>query len=300
MGRGCRSRRAPEYMRQLCGQRMKEDRQMELSGRLQAVASLVTAGHRVADIGTDHAYIPIYLVQEGLSASAIAMDVNRGPLKRAKEHVKQNGMEGRIELRLSDGFEKLEPSQADTAVIAGMGGPLMLRILEAYPETVRSLRELVLQPQSETAKVRAFLLEKGFLFIREDMVKDDGKYYPMMKVAPPQGGRCAGLGRDTGKRQESIRQGIHPESKDAEKKQESGCREQEAAPVWDETEIRYGKLLLEMKHPVLREYLIREEAIRRQILEGLRGQSGERITGRKRELEEELEYIRKGLGRYAV
>lgn len=287
-------------MRQFCGQRMKEDRQMELSGRLQAVASLVTAGHRVADIGTDHAYIPIYLVQEGLSASAIAMDVNAGPLKKAEEHIKQNGMEGRIELRLSDGFEKLGPSQADTAVIAGMGGPLMLRILEAYPGTVRSLRELVLQPQSETAKVRAFLLEEGFLFIREDMVKDDGKYYPMMKVAPPRGGRSGGQEKAAEDGREPDGQGICPESTAPEKRRKSGAGGQEAACVWDETEVRYGKLLLEMKHPVLREYLMREEAIRQQILKGLQGQAGERILGRKAELEEELGYIRKGLGRYAM
>ena len=79
-----------------------------------------------------------------------------------------------------------------------------------------------------------------------------------------------------------------------------GCGKPETPDVWDETEVRYGKLLLEMRHPVLREYLLREEAIRLQILDGLLGQSGERITGRKRELEEELEYIRKGLKHYAV
>ena len=300
MRHGCRSRRSPEYMRQICGQQMKEDRQMELSGRLQAVASLVTAGHRIADIGTDHAYIPIFLVQEGRSDSAIAMDVNEGPLKKAEEHVKESGMEGRIELRLSDGLEKLGPGEADTAVIAGMGGPLMLRILKAYPKTVGSLRELVLQPQSETAKVRAFLLEEGFLFLREELVKEDGKYYPMMKVVPPHDGSFGSPGKDGENRKEPVRQGIQPEKKDAEDNREPGCGKPETPDVWDETEVRYGKLLLEMRHPVLRDYLLREEAIRLQILDGLLGQSGERITGRKRELEEELEYIRKGLKHYAV
>ena len=256
---------------------MKEDRQMELSGRLQAVASLVTAGHRVADIGTDHAYIPIYLLQEGLAESAIAMDVNEGPLKKAEEHVKENGMEGKIRLRLSDGFEKLEPFEADTAVIAGMGGPLMIRILSAYPEVTRSMKELVLQPQSEIAKVRAFLLEEGFLFIQEDMVKDDGKYYPMMKAAPPKDGRRGG-------RRKGAEKSLEPDR----------------ACVWDETGIRYGKLLLEMRHPVLREYLDRELEIRQNILAGLQGQTGERIRIRRMELKEELDYIRKGLDYYAV
>lgn len=244
---------------------------MELSRRLQAVASLVTVGHRVADIGTDHAYIPIYLMEEERAAFAIAMDVNEGPLKKAKEHVDRSCLKDKIELRLSDGFEKLKPFEADTAVIAGMGGPLMIRILEEYQETTLSLKECILQPQSEIAKVRAFLLEKGFLFIREDMVKDDGKYYPMMKVAVPQSYRVS------------------------HKK-----KEQENISVWDETEIRYGKLLLEMRHSVLKEYLDREYAIRQQILKGLEGKTGKAITKRREELGEELIYIRKGMDYYAV
>lgn len=244
---------------------------MELSRRLQAVASLVTVGHRVADIGTDHAYIPIYLMEEERVAFAIAMDVNEGPLKKAKEHVDRSCLKDKIELRLSDGFEKLKPFEADTAVIAGMGGPLMIRILEEYQETTLSLKECILQPQSEIAKVRAFLLEKGFLFIREDMVKDDGKYYPMMKVAVPQSYRVS------------------------HKK-----KEQENISVWDETEIRYGKLLLEMRHSVLKEYLDREYAIRQQILKGLEGKTGKAITKRREELGEELIYIRKGMDYYAV
>ena len=272
---------------------------MVLSDRLQAVASLVTAGHRVADIGTDHAYIPIYLLQEGLAESAIAMDVNEGPLKKAEEHVKENGMEGKIRLRLSDGFEKLEPFEADTAVIAGMGGPLMIRILSAYPEVTRSMKELVLQPQSEIAKVRAFLLEEGFLFIQEDMVKDDGKYYPMMKAAPPRDGRRGGQSKGAEKSLEPDRLKTWKE-RECGGWMESGSPEQDTLCVWDEAEIRYGKLLLEMRHPVLREYLDREQAIRQNILAGLRGQTGERIRIRRMELEEELDYIWKGLEYYAV
>lgn len=283
----------------MCGRRTAEDGQMELSDRLQAVASLVTAGHRVADIGTDHAYIPIFLLQEGLAGSAIAMDVNEGPLRKAEEHIRENGMEGRIRLRLSDGFEKLEPFEADTAVIAGMGGPLMLRILNAYPKVTRSLKELVLQPQSEIAKVRAFLLEEGFLFIQEDMVRDDGKYYPMMKVVPPQGGSIGSRSKGSEKSPEPDRLKTQNE-RERGGWPESGSLEQDTVCLWGETEIRYGKLLLEMRHPVLKEYLDREQAIRQNILAGLREQTGERIRIRRMELEEELEYIRKGLDYYAV
>lgn len=258
---------------------------MELSCRLQAVASLVTAGYRVADIGTDHAYIPIYLIQEGLASAAIAMDINRGPLKKAEEHVTASGMKEKIELRLSDGFEKLKPSEAEAAILAGMGGPLMIRILKAYPEVTLSMRELVLQPQSEIAKVRAFLLEEGFFFIQEDMVKDDGKYYPMMKVAPPgHGGYCH-----------------QPESGDQNHvAYEAQGRIGENCDPWKETEVRYGKLLLEMKHPVLREYLNREYRIRQKILSGLEEKGGEKIRQRRIELKEEMGYIRKGLEYYGV
>lgn len=147
----------------------------------------------------------------------------------------------------------------------------MIRILEEYQETMLSLKECILQPQSEIAKVRAFLLEEGFLFIREDMVKDDGKYYPMMKVAVPQ---------------------AHQASHEAES--------QEMVMAWDETELRYGKLLLEMRHPVLKEYLERESAIRLQILKGLEGKKGAVIAKRRQELGEELKYIRKGMDYYAV
>lgn len=306
---------------------------MELSGRLLAVASLVTAGYRVVDIGTDHAYIPIYLVQKGLTDSAIAMDINEGPLKRAKAHVKESGMEGKIGLRLSDGFEKLRPSEADAAVLAGMGGPLMIRLLKEYPETVLSLQELILQPQSETAKVRAFLLEEGFFFLREDMVKDDGKYYSMMKVSPPHRGSVgSSYGRQAGARdvnegrvqdepeaRDTKKSNIwdEPEARDTKKSNiwdESGVQDRKKSSIWNEPEawdtkksdiwdepgVRYGKLLLEMRHPVLREYLDREYVIRQNILSGLKGRTGEKIRKRRAELEEEMKYIRKGLEYYAV
>ena len=132
---------------------------MELSRRLQAVAAMVTAGYTLADIGTDHAYIPIYLVEHQIVPRAVAMDINEGPLDRARAHVEKHGLTGQIALRLSDGMKELRPGEAQSAVIAGMGGALMIRILQDSKETVESLRECILQPQSEIAKVRAFLLQ---------------------------------------------------------------------------------------------------------------------------------------------
>ena len=155
---------------------------MELSKRLQAVAGLVTAGSVLADIGTDHAYIPIWLTESGRIRGAVAMDVNPGPLERAEENIREHGLKDHICTRLSDGFAALKPGEADCAVIAGMGGGLTVRILREGRSIVRTLKECILQPQSEIEKVRAFLLEEGFLFIKEDMVEEDGKYYPMMKA----------------------------------------------------------------------------------------------------------------------
>ncbi len=158
---------------------------MELSKRLQAVADLVTAHYKLADIGTDHAYIPIYLTQQKKITEAVALDVNEGPLQRAEEHIRENGLEAEIETRLSNGFQALQPGEVQSAVIAGMGGGLVIRILTEGEEVVRKLEECILQPQSEIEKVQAFLLEKGYEFTEEDMVCEDGKYYPMMKVRPP-------------------------------------------------------------------------------------------------------------------
>ena len=92
---------------------------MELSKRLQAVADLVTAHYKLADIGTDHAYIPIYLTQQKKITEAVALDVNEGPLQRAEEHIRENGLEAEIETRLSNGFQALQPGEVQSAVIAG-------------------------------------------------------------------------------------------------------------------------------------------------------------------------------------
>ena len=122
---------------------------MELSKRLRAVADLVTAGYQVADIGTDHAYIPIFLTETGKTDYAVAMDVNKGPLRKAQENICAYKMEEQIETRLSDGFSALKVQEVQSAVIAGMGGNLVIRILEEGHDVVSCLKECILQPQSE-------------------------------------------------------------------------------------------------------------------------------------------------------
>lgn len=155
---------------------------MELSKRLQAVAGLVTPDLKIADIGTDHAYIPIWLVEQGISPSAIAMDINQGPLEKAKENIVLHGLTSRIKTRQSDGMRQLKPSEAESVVIAGMGGGLVIKILEDVKEQDLGIKEWILQPQSELKKVREYLNESGYRIVDETMILDEGKFYPMMKA----------------------------------------------------------------------------------------------------------------------
>ena len=155
---------------------------MELSKRLQAVADLVSDGMTVADVGTDHGYIPIHLLETGKCPKAFAMDVNRGPLLRAQKHIAEHGLGEQIETRLSDGVKGLQVGECDAVVIAGMGGALTVKILDEGKDVFKNLKEFILQPQSELSKVREYLYEQGYCVVAEYMVQEDGKFYPMMKV----------------------------------------------------------------------------------------------------------------------
>ena len=235
---------------------------IELSKRMQAVADMVTPGNIAADIGTDHAYIPIYLIENNISPKVFALDVNKGPLDIAAEHVSTYDFNDRIILRLSDGLNALNEKEAETVIIAGMGGALEIRIISSKMNVVNSLKELVLQPQSELKKVREFLIEEGFYIKEENMVLDEGKYYPMMKVIPP----SAGLKNE----------------------------------IWSDVELYYGKHLLKSKNDVLQEFILKELSIKEDILCKLI--NGDKIKYSKRieELKEEINICKKGLKYYEV
>ena len=149
---------------------------MQLSLRLSAIAEMVTEGNRLVDVGCDHGYLPVYLIFEKKIPQAIAADVGKGPLSRAREHIHQYGLDNYIETRLSDGLKEIGKEEGDTLVIAGMGGPLMEKILTEGEETRKGFRELILQPQSDIPHVRKFLFENGYHIVNEEMVLEEGKF----------------------------------------------------------------------------------------------------------------------------
>lgn len=153
-----------------------------LSARMQAVADMVSPGNRVADVGCDHGYVSIYLVQQRRTEHVIAMDVNKGPLQRAREHVEEAGLLAYITLRLSDGLLEFQTGEADSLICAGMGGRLIQRILLQEPEKTASFKELILQPQSELKDFRLFLTDLGYCIVSEDMIQEEGKFYPVIKA----------------------------------------------------------------------------------------------------------------------
>ncbi len=155
---------------------------MELSLRLQRIADFVPEGSTVADIGTDHAHLPIWLIEQKKIKKAYAMDIGEGPLSRATEVIHKYQMDDVIETRLGDGLDGLEAGEADTVVIAGMGGPLICSILEKRKDLWDSISQFILSPQSELQMVRKFLRNNGLVIVREEMLVDMDKYYTVMKV----------------------------------------------------------------------------------------------------------------------
>ena len=153
---------------------------MELSPRLAAIAARVPPGFRLADIGTDHAYLPAYLLLEGTIPSAVASDVNRGPLDRGRETARQAGVEEKVDFRLSDGLNGLEANEADVIVIAGMGGELIARILSEAPWTREKL--LLLQPMTAQPELRRWLNGNGYRIEGEAVVREGQKLYVILTV----------------------------------------------------------------------------------------------------------------------
>ena len=218
---------------------------------------MITSGGVLADVGTDHGYIPIALMEMNKIRGAIAMDINEGPLARAKEHIVSAGLEEYIQTRLSDGVQALRVQEEDSILISGMGGELVVHILGEGEEVCAAAAELILQPQSEIRKVRQFLREHKYKIVDEDMVCEDGKYYPMMRVIPVES-------------------------------DESWSKMDEESRIACDI---YGPLLLRNGNPVLRRFLVRQHRQLTELLQKLGQQKPTEAIGRRiSELKEELSY----------
>ena len=148
---------------------------MKLDARLAAVASLVKQGSTLIDVGTDHAYLPCFLVQTGVCPRAVAADLRTGPLENARATIAACGLESKIETRLSNGLDAFTPQKGCTVVLAGMGGLLIAELLARTPWVFDQSVQLVAQPMSHAEDVRAFFFENGFQIDRE-VCAEDGRH----------------------------------------------------------------------------------------------------------------------------
>lgn len=264
---------------------------MELSKRLQAVADLLDCHEKIADIGCDHGFVSIYLIESKKASWCLAMDVNSGPLERAREHVLEKRLSTYIETRLSDGAKEIQfvkdecgkdKLEVEAALIAGMGGRLMIQIIKDSLQKFQSMEEFVLQPQSEIAKVRQFIREIGYHIAKEDMILEDGKYYPMMKVVRgivetdfianvPKSLRAKCILGDGKLKEDELNTRLQV--------------------VFDE----YGEHLLKEKHQVLLQFLCKEKDNYQEIYAKLLQMDTEKSESRRKEIDEKLELINLGL-----
>lgn len=244
-------------------------REVVLSQRLKRLTDMVSRGKSVVDVGCDHGFLSIYLVQHGISPKVLAMDVRKGPLSRAREHIAEYGMEDYIETRLSDGLLEYNAGETQSLVCAGMGGKLMMKILTESEEKAKALEELILQPQSELPAFRRFLNTEGYLVLDEDILCEEGKFYFLFKVrfAPEE---CV-------------------EERNSDRENSAG-----KAVLYE----KYGKLLLERKHPVLRQYLMFMKETAKEIEAGLENEQGERAQLRLEEVRRERADLDAALGMY--
>lgn len=151
---------------------------MELSDRLKLIAGYVKKCDFLADIGTDHAYIPVYLLQKGIIKRAVGSDISRGSVEKARKNAQRYGMTEFIDLRCGDGLEAIrDDEQPDCIVIAGMGGMLAIEVMKKKLSVLKGAERIILQPQRDIDRVRYFMHENGFKIVDEAMIIEDKKFY---------------------------------------------------------------------------------------------------------------------------
>lgn len=276
---------------------------INISERLKCVAGLVNKGARVVDIGTDHAYLPIYLVQNGISNKVYACDVRKEPLRRAKLHIDEYGLSDKITTQLCDGLKGINKGDVDTVTICGMGGKLMKNILKAGIDKLGDNTQLVLSAQSELRDFRKYLLETGIDIKSEHMLLEDGKYYFIFD--------CVYNTQDeyylnvTNIQQNNIYENaaaagdIH--NNDSHKEDyDKEDNDKKKITAYAEEELRYGRYLLDNKSEVLYEYLNKELTSCNNIRNSLINNKEQSISIKSRihAIDEDIAVINKALGRW--
>lgn len=276
---------------------------INISERLKCVAGLVNKGARVADIGTDHAYLPIYLVQNGISNKVYACDVRKEPLRRAKLHIDEYGLSDKITTQLCDGLKGINKGDVDTVTICGMGGKLMKNILKAGIDKLGDNTQLVLSAQSELRDFRKYLLETGIDIKSEHMLLEDGKYYFIFD--------CVYNTQDeyylnvTNIQQNNIYENaaaagdIHNNDSHREDYDKED-NDKKKITAYAEEELRYGRYLLDNKSEVLYEYLNKELTSCNNIRNSLINNKEQSISIKSRihAIDEDIAVINKALGRW--
>ncbi len=159
---------------------------IKLSPRLEVIAGCVAGAESMADIGTDHGYLPAYLVENNLVSFAIAGDINQQPLKKAEKIISAQQLQKQIETRLGSGLSVLKPGEVEVVVMAGMGGMLIRDLLEAQLDVAMAVKKLVLQPMNNQALLRRYLETARFSITREDLAREGERVYEIIVVKPGQ------------------------------------------------------------------------------------------------------------------
>lgn len=244
------------------------EKKVHLSKRLQMIADLMSFHTIIADIGCDHGYVSIYMIQNKIADRVIAMDIRKGPLKRAEENIKKYHC-NHIETRLSDGAKELKEKEVQAILISGMGGGLMIKILSESQSVICNLQEMVLQPQSELEEVRRYLEQIGFVITKEQMTVEDGKYYTALQV---QNGLFVS--------------------------QKSRFASEKTLEKQKEVEYRYGKYLLMHKDEILFRFLQKELKKYQMILQQLEQSDLQRNQQKYLQMKQEYQLCQEGLKYY--
>ena len=226
---------------------------MKLTDRLLKIASLVSKGKTIADIGTDHGYIPVYLLNKGTIPFAILADVNKGPLENARKEVRHNNLTDKTDLRLGSGIEVLKKGEVDEIIIAGMGGILISELLEANKEVAHSVDKLILQPMQAQEELRKYLLSNGYEIVNDVLVKEDFRIYEIIET------------KYTGKN----------------------------TIVENEIYYEVSKKLIENNDPLLKEFIDKKIYKYNSIVEKLEGKNGEVVEAKRNDTKAIIEKLNK-------